>query len=313
MNDKAAVHFSKPHVTATRYERLRLCRKCGAFTALPGDTCSSCGKKTAFMPVAKLGRNAEWIRLAVETSLLLLAVLSAVYLADSGKEKMITAACGAVLLLFSLGLYRFYHPILKMYRLSRAFEKNVAQIAKGLSSDENAAGLDYDAARYKECYEKLREIGHFKLDERIKVNKMVCLGHFVLRKDMDLELESVVPHAYSKLFNLHLWEVSKVNPALIREHTIDYVLRYRWKIDKQEYGPKLLTNVASAALYAKRNLPFCQDLIGDYAAFLPRDRFRRLCQMISGAQGRPYPELVQRVRQIANTHYAGDEEIQRLI
>ncbi|WP_058301496.1 hypothetical protein [Gorillibacterium timonense] len=312
MNDKIAAHFSKPLVTKYRYERLRHCDKCGSFTSLRGPVCSSCKRSGTLKPLARIGAGKARFRTAVEALLLTAAAISAVYLSPNAVQRTATALLGAGLLVGYGLLLRRYSGIFAPYRLHRLLVEKSPQIADGLDADEKAAEADYEADRYRECYEKLREVGVFVLEDRIRYNKIICLGRFVLRKDMDLELESVVPRKYSKLFVHYMWEVSKVNRTLIREKSLDYALRFRSDIEKLSYGTELLTNVASAALRSKTNLSACEYLIGDYAIALPRDRFIRLCGMLSNARWE-YPNLTARVAQIAESRYAHDPEVQALI
>jgi len=311
MNGKLAARFSKPYVTAHRFERLRYCRKCGSVTSLRGAACSSCGRSGTLRPLSRMGAGKARLRVLLEAAILAAAAVAAVYLSPNPLEKAIAAILGAGLLTGCALLLRRYSSTFAPYRLHRLLLDQTEQIARGLDADEKAAEADYDADRYLDCYEKLREIGEFLLTDRIRYNKIICLDHFVLRKDMDLELESVVPHKFSKLFARYLWEVSKVNRALIREKTLDYALRFRGDIERLPYGPELMTNVASAALRSRSNLGACEYLIGDYAVALPRDRFLRLCSLLAASRGE-HPELAARAAAVARSRYAGDEAVQRL-
>ena len=310
MSGKQAVHFSPRLVTAHRYERLRYCRTCGSVTSLRGETCPSCRRTGTLLPLSRMGAGRIRLRRLAEAVVLVLAAVAAVAFAANPLERTVVAVLGAGALSVYFYLLRRYADSFAPYRLHRLLLDETDRIAEGLATDERAAEADYEADRYRECYEKLREIGEFIWTDRIRYNKVICLDRFVLRKDMDLELESVVPQRFNKLFVRYLWEVSKVNRPLIRERTLDYALRFRGDIEKLPYGPEVMTNIASAALRSQANLGACEYLLADYAVALPRDRFLRLCRLLASTRGY-YPTLAARTAEIARTRYAGDKEVER--
>ena len=313
MPAKIAAHFTEPRVTAHAYERLRLCRKCETFTSLRESTCPTCGGKRTLLTIAQMGLIRSRIWLAIELLLLATITVAAAALAQDDLQLYISIFCGAGLVTAHLFLRAKYSTSIKRYRLYRTLMTKSKRIADGLDADEKSAERDYEEGYYKSCYEKLREAGHFLFDDRLRNNKVLCLNRFVLRKDMNLELESIVPRKFSKPFNTYLLEVSKVSPELIREHTLDYVLRYRAEIEKRNHGKELLTNITSAALRRRGNFVFCQYLIADYAEFLPRDRFYRLCVLLTDHSRESYPGLLSRVKEIAILQYPSDAEIINLL
>ncbi|MBC8080023.1 MAG: hypothetical protein H7X86_06745 [Gorillibacterium sp.] len=313
MPTKIAAHFSATRVTKHAFERLRYCRKCESFTSLRQENCPNCKRKRTFQPVSQMGLTRSRLGLAIEIVLLAAITITAAALAQNDAELYASIICGAALVTAHLFLRARYSASIKQYRLYRTLISKIRRIADGLDADEKIAELDYEEGHYKACYEKLRETGHFLFDDRLRNNKVLCLNRFELRKDMNLELETVVPRKFSKPFNTYLLEVSKVSPELIREHTLDYVLRHRAEIEKRNHGKELLTNITSAALRRRSNFVFCQYLIADYAEFLPRDRFYRLCAMLTDHSNESYPGLLSRVKEIAITHYPSDPEIINLL
>ncbi|MEO3945656.1 hypothetical protein [Gorillibacterium sp. CAU 1737] len=309
MSAKIAILIPPPRVTRYRYERLRHCSRCGSFTSLREEVCSACGRKGTLQPLERIGAFRAKGKVGLEALLLVLAAVAAVYLAPNATERTVAAVLGAALLTGYGFLLRRYAASQAPYRLHRVLLDRSEAIGEGLAADERAAETDYEADHYLACYEKLREIGVFLLDDRIRYNKLICLDRFMLRKDMELELETVVPRKYNKLFVRYLWEVSKIDRSLIREKSIDYVLRYRGEIEKMNLGPELLTNIASAALKFRGNLGACEYLISDYAASLPRERFIRLCRLVAES-GSDYPELALRVERIADSRYPHDSGVQ---
>ena len=312
MPDKIAAHFSKPRVTRYVFQRLQCCRKCGTFTALDLSVCPVCGR-SALVPAAEIGRQRQGLLFAVELLLLAAGLVAAAYFAADTLQLVLAIVCGAGLLTAHLFFRKRYAMSAKQNRLHSFLIGRSKAIADGLTADEKSAEADYEAGHYKECYEKLREVGHFLYDDRLRGNKVLCLNHFVLRKDMFLELESLVPRKYSKAFNQYLLEISRVNPELIRKQALHYVLRYRGEIEKTGIGRELLTGVAGAALRRRSNLDICQFLIADYAEFLPRERFRRLCMLLSDPATDSYPALLIRAKEVAVRLYANDAEILTLL
>lgn len=308
MSDKIAAHFSKPRVTRYAIERLSHCRKCGTFTSLDVSSCPACGANR-LVPVTRIGRLHHGLLFAGELLLLAGGIVGAAFLAKDALQLALCIVLGAGLLTAYLFFRKRYAASARQYRLQSLLNSRSKAIAEGLDADERSAEADYEAGRYKECYEKLRDVGHFLYDDRLRGNKVLCLNRFVLRKDMFLELESLVPRKYSKAFNAYLLEVSRVKPELIREQTLHYVLRYRGEIEKTAIGRELLTGAAAAALRRRSNLVFCQFLIADYAEFLPRERFRRLCTLLADPATDNFPALLIRAKEVAVSLYPNDAEI----
>lgn len=308
MPDKIAAHFSKPRVTRYSFQRLSHCRKCGTFTSLDVTSCPACGR-SGLVPVTRIGRLHHGLLFVVELLLLAGGVVGAAFLAKGTLQLALCILLGAGLLTAYLFSRKQYAPSARQYRLRNLLESRSKAIAEGLDADEKSAEADYEDGRYKECYEKLRDVGQFLYDDRLRGNKVLCLNRFVLRKDMFLELESLVPRKYSKAFNTYLLEISRVKPELIREQTMHYVLRYRGEIEKTAIGREVLTAVAAAALRRRSNLVICQFLIADYAEYLPRERFRRLCMLLADPATDSFPALLIRAKEVAVSLYPNDAEI----
>ncbi|TMV45814.1 hypothetical protein FE783_28200 [Paenibacillus mesophilus] len=312
MQTKLAVQFRKNRRTSHAFERLKTCKKCGGYSVLFDNVCKQCGSRDKFIPVTEyasaMNRIMPWAEAFGAIALVLLAVASAGTL-----QHLAAAVIGGAAFLFLFFLLRKrYKPYADTYRLHRLLIDHTPAIWRGLRADLQEAVQDMDAAKPKEAYEKLREIGHFLRGEHVKVRKIDCLGRFFIRKDMELELEEIVPASFRQDFVLYLWEAVKVNKRLVRQSVLDYVVAYRYEIAAMEHGKDILTLVAGAALRMKAYVQRYPHFIVDYLDELPRERFHRLCKLMASTPAADRGRLYERCKELAKTRYGFDPEFQGL-
>lgn len=310
MPTKLAVQFRKSRPTVTAFERLKTCRRCGSYTTLLDDGCRACGAQgkleTVAAYAARRGRPVPWLESLGVIVIAALAVMAA------GDSLQLAAAVlgGAVLLAALLLLHRRYKPFADSRRLHRTLVKHTDAIREGLQSDMEDAAGDLEAGRPKEAYEKLREIGLLLHSERVKSLKIACLSRFYLRKDMELELEQVIPSSFSEPFVLYMWEAVKVNKQLVRDSVLEYVMTYRYHIEALKDGKAIVTAVASAALRMKRYVRKYPHLFVEYIDELPIERFQRLCRLVADTPEEQRTRLYRECRERAETRYAHDPDFQ---
>jgi len=312
MPTKHAVQFRKTPKNIPAFERLRYCKSCKHYSVLWDDSCEHCGKQN-FIPatdhIAALNRK----KVHTETLAIITFFCLCILVARSLLEIIIALA--ASLLISGIYIYLRYKYKTSNSRIwfHKTIKQEVPSIRKDLEFDLELAVKQIDEEQYKVAYEMLREIGYLLLDEKIKHHKLWCLFHFIIRKDMDLELDSLIPKSYDPGFVLYLYEVSKVNKSLIKSSALDYVITYRSQIRSLNQHHEMMTSFAGAALRVKQYVHKYQALIKEYVEYLPKDRLLRLCQLLSNSDPRLWPELYSQTVEIVRVKYSYDPEFAELL
>lgn len=312
MKNKIAAHFRPSRRTSHTYERLKQCKGCGSYSSLWEDTCLYCGAEGKFTPLLPLlqtimKRHAQRDVLIVGTG-----ALAAIVLSKNLMEMLISLLAGIALIVLYLLLRKKYTPYLEKSLLNELLQSENHTIREGLLLDTEDAAADLKAEDYKQAYEKLREIGYLFTGNQVKILKIICLNHFNLRKDMDLELSTLLPEAFDIDFVLYLFEVSKVNPELVKRDAIDYTIRYRTEIEALPGGHIALALVFTAALRVKAYVLQYQDQIADFIEELPRERLIRLCHLVAEGPD-DFPQLYPRLTALLKQKYETDTELQGII
>jgi hypothetical protein len=160
------------------------------------------------------------------------------------------------------------------------------------------------------AYEKLRELSILLRGDRIARQRVALLHGFLLRKDMDLELEQLLLKDFEPLLAEYIGEIAKVRPDLIKDRTLRYVKNYEVEIRNMDNGMTILTGVAGAAVRMKRYALLYSSMIGRYVQDLPKDRFMRLSKLIAANPHEPWNGLDHRVADIREAKYRWDPEVQ---
>lgn len=311
MDNKRAVQFRKQPKSAYQWHRLRYCKSCGSYTILLDDPCKSC-KAQAFITLKEYAAVLNK-RLFHAEAMGFAAFLGVAAVAARTLPQLGIALGGAfILIALYILLRRRFRTLDENFRVQKIAERHAQRILQGLISDADAAGEDMKAERFKEAYEKLREISTLLSSEQIKNLKVMCLNRFIIRKDMDLELETVLPSVYNQEFVAYLFEVSKVNKSLIRKSVLEYILEHRIRIERLPYGKELMVNAAAASLRMKPYISLFHPVLFDYLELLPKERFLRLCKLVSGSPPGPLGKLEQACKGIAKVHYGFDPDVQGL-
>lgn len=306
--NKLAVNLSKFVRSDYAYDRLRYCKSCGSYTCLRLDCCSACGARRTALPLSEyaelLAHRSRRIELFLAVSVVMLAITASATLL----QLILSILLGGVGLYLLARLERKYRPFTESRLLRKLLHKDTSAIYKGLQLDLEAARKDTQQARYKEAYEKLREIGVFLHHDSVKIRKIMCLNHLIIRKDMDLELETLVPLEFDKDFIQYLRQAVLLNKQLVRERVLKYILIYRADIEAMEGGREAIVLVLGAALRMKRYILLCQFILEDYAEELPRERFLRLCKLTASDGTLINSPLYLKCREAARIRYGFDPD-----
>lgn len=291
------------------YNKLKICRSCNHFTVLGEVKCPVCGK-SALQQVEKraastLSRSLWGSRLIV---LLLLAI--GLFMSQSTMQTTLLALGGTSLLALLWTMQRRSTPALLQIELEKLFRKEAYSLIAGLAHDREMAIGVFQSGNKTLAYEMLREIGALVHTDQLRIEQILLLQSFVLRKDMDLMLDPLLMDQFDPDLVEYIGELAKIRRDLLKENTFRYVLLHESHILKMEHGESILVNVASAAVRLKRYTTLYPYLILRYARKLPKDRFLRLYRMLqSNAQASNGP-LYEEVMAIYNEKYTFDQDFQ---
>lgn len=306
--NKIAVQFAKFIPTSLAFERLLVCTSCDTVSSLRNGKCLSCGTERPAIPLRQhagiLAKRARYTRIFLFSAAMMLAACLARTLPELG----LALAGGGVLIYLLHRLDSAFKDTGEQRLLHKFLFRRTGDIVKGLALDLDTYQADIKGGFYKEAYEKLREIGVFLHDDRIKLRKIMCLNHFIIRKDMELELASVVPGHFDKDFIVYLRNAVMVNKQLVRSSVLDYVLAHKREIEALETGKDTIVLVMGAALRMKRYIRQCEQILTEYAAFLPKERFLRLCAMIHNDPDFRHSPLYTKCSETVKVRYGFDPD-----
>lgn len=306
MKKRMGVQFRKSRKTARVFERLLTCKRCRTYHVLWETHCDECGRE--YVPIRHISSVVS--RRHVQTRFLLLGlfICLAVLCAETVAQLAIAFGGGIVLGVLFFLMQKKYGTYEKQDHFRQFLTLELENIRKSLARHLQEIGEDVKAERIKDAYEKTREVGYFIESDTIKIRKIMFLGEFVLRKDMELELETVVPATYDKDFIEYLREVVKVQPALVKKRVLDYVQRYKTQILLHENGEQLIGQVAGAALRMKPYVEQYQDLIIEFIDYLPKDRLLRLARLVQAHRQDGWDRLYDAAKRRIDAHYSVDPE-----
>ncbi|AWV31937.1 hypothetical protein [Paenibacillus odorifer] len=308
MNKKRPVTFRPFKAPRYAYDKLRICRHCGRYTALGEDRCSKCGRAsliTVEQHAASLARRKMHTRLLF----ILLLTLASVYFGNSIQQMILCGAGGLVLAGLLYYTQRKVRQNENLRSLNELLGRGIGIIKEGLEANrqEAVSVLREDDVL---AYEKLRELSILLRGDRIARQRVALLHGFLLRKDMDLELEQLLLKDFEPLLAEYIGEIAKVRPDLIKDRTLRYVKNYEVEIRQMANGLTILTSVAGAAVRMKRYALLYSNMIGRYVQDLPKDRFMRLSKLITANPHEPWNGLDLRVADIREAKYRWDPEVQ---
>ncbi|GEC92994.1 MULTISPECIES: hypothetical protein [Brevibacillus] len=311
MRKRIGVHFRKTRKTTHTYERIQACTRCHTYHVLWETHCETCGR--AYTPIRQVSHAVT--RRYVQTRFLLLGlfVCLAVLSAETLLQLALAGGIGCVLFVLFFVMQKKYGIYERDVQFQHFLTKEQDTLKKSLLRHLEEVGNDVKEGHLKEAYEKTREIGHFIDSDTIKIRKIMFLNHYVLRKDMELELETLIPSMYDKDFMEYVREVIKVQPSLVKKSVLTYVRRYKNQILLLENGDQLIGQVAGAALRMKSYVDEYQDLIIEFIDFLPRERLLRLAKMVQTHKNEGWEQLYHSTKNRVDTHYAFDPDFKGIL
>lgn len=293
-NSKLAVQFRPFIRTEHAFQKLRICKRCGQFTALWEEKCTSCGRDTLVTTEQYANLSARrYFRKDLAVGIVLLA--AAVFFGHPMQQMLLYGVVGALLLLPLVLLQQRIYPHEQRRQLIRLFRGRIAQIQEGLNVNHKNA-VDLRQLSERVSYEMLREIAVLIHNDRIRLQQVALLQSFVLRKDMELTLDPLLIKSFEPLLVRYIGEIARLNRELIKDRTFRYVIFYERRILEMAGGEDILVRVASAAVRKKRYMVTYATFISRYAHKLPKERVQRLYHIIQENPLEPFGNLADEVK-----------------
>lgn len=308
MNKKKPVIFRPFKAPRYAFDKLRICRHCRRYTALSEDRCTTCGK-ASLIAVEQQAKTIAGRKMHTRLLFILLLTLVAVYFGNSIQQMMLSGAGGLLLTGLLYYTQRKVRQNENLRSMNELLGRGIDNIREGLEFNRQEAVSvlrDNDLL----AYEKLRELSILLRGDRIARQRVALLHGFLLRKDMDLELEQLLLKDFEPLLAEYIGEIAKIRPDLIKDRTLRYVKKYEVEFRNMNNGITILTGVAGAAVRMKRYVLLYSGMISRYVQDLPKDRFLRLSKLVSSHPNEPWNGLDQRVADIRETKYRYDPEFQ---
>ncbi|WP_427052159.1 hypothetical protein [Paenibacillus sp. TC-CSREp1] len=301
MSTKKVVSIRPFNRTTYAFEKLHVCKRCGQYTCLWEDHCTSCGRKTLVTIQEKAGSRVKR-RMVRDVLLVMLIGAAAVYFGETLDQSMIAATVTLLLLGGLIFLQQRAFPIEKLRQMKRMLQLNEEGVRQGINRNW---ALVAEARKEDEvlAYEMLREIGSLVNNDRIRLQQVALLQSFVLRSDMDLQLRPLLLQNFERLLAEYIGEVAKLKPELVREDAIRYIATYEVHILQLHNGIQILTAVAAAAVRKSKYIELFPSLITRYARFMPKDRFMRLYHTIERYPSKARGGLAESVGRVYNEKY----------
>lgn len=313
MKTKTGVQFRKTIKTTHAFERLKYCPKCRSYSVLWDTECPFCEKTVTLLPIRAV--SAATTRRNVQISFLwigLFVCLAAIF-ADTTTNLILACSGGVVFFVLFWLMQKRYGSYEQNVHFEQFINTEQENIKNALYQHLEDIDADVKAKKYKDAYEKIREVGYFIDSDLVKILKVKYLNHFVLRKDMELELDTLIPSDYNHHFIAYLHEVLKVQPWLVKQAVLDYVISNKSYILQESNGTQILGQVAGASLRVRAHVEHYQDFIIEFIEYLPKERLIRLSKMVSAHQDGQWAKLYEATKKQVDQHYSFDPELKGLL
>lgn len=282
MTEKLVVQFEQLSIYDSRLDYLVYCRNCNTYHLNDQKPCIKCDKNDLDISLECLAiKTVERHFLNGLGMLLILYVLMFIVSMSWGAIFLGTVYTMVCIVLYGM-VYLKYKATYYKKELEKHIHENSDKIQQDLQKQWEACKEQISSGEYLEAYEKLRYLSQIIDNEEIRVYKLVCLSHFYLRKDLPLELKTVLLKECNMLLIRYIHEVAKLKKELIDEETINYILHYKKQVLTEEKGEEIVASVLGGALRSKLLLNKFALALRDYLPHLPKERLLRLKRIQDG-------------------------------
>ncbi|MEH7106787.1 hypothetical protein [Bacillus sp. JJ1764] len=305
---KKAFQFSKRYRTTFHFQKLKMCKKCNRYSVLNEESCPKCG--TPFIGIEILTKKIVKNRLLNEILWILIFVCIGIIASPTVQTLYYTLISGSTFCMGYIVLTLSFFKTEYVTELKKLLRVDLRKIKAGLHYDSELAKEDTKAGRLVSAYEKLREIGEFIHADQVKIRRIMILNDIILRTDMDLELESLIPSRYDKDFVNYALEILKLKRNLFTKKCIAYFVTHRLEIIR-DFGVTPLIAAAGTALRMKLYILEFSGFIEDFLEYLPKDRILRLCQMMYANPDVNWGSLGEKTQRLVAVKYHYDPDFKR--
>ncbi|MDF2855934.1 MAG: hypothetical protein K0Q87_1785 [Neobacillus sp.] len=307
---KHAIHLPLIKRTKYRFQKLKMCKKCQCYSVLKGKNCPECG--TVFKGVEGIAKAYVWKQLYSETLWILLFVCLGGIFAPTIGARYYTLITGVSFTLGYVILTFIFFKGESFYQLRKLIFTDILKIKTGIQHDSNQAREDIKENNVSAAYDKLLEIGELIYNDQLKIRTVIALNKIALRKDMNLELEHLLPSSYDKEFVKYALEVGKINRQLIKKSCIAYFIKYKMEII-HDFGVDTLMSIAGTALRMKLYIHEFSEFIQENIDYFPKERILRLCSIIHSHPEENWGGLAEITQQHVLIKYSYDPDFKPYI
>ena len=307
---KQAVQFSKKERTNYRFEKLKMCKKCKRYSVLNDENCPECG--STLVGLESLVQSIYKKRVFAEVIKIVILVCIGIVAAPTVTTRYISLIIGILFLISYVIITLIYRKSEYFNQLKKLLRVELRKIHAGIQFDSNLAKEDVKQGKLVSAYEKLREIGDFIYSDQVKLRRVRILNAVFLRRDMELELESLIPSSYDKEFVKYALEVLKINRTLFTKKCIAYFFKHRAEIGR-DFGMDSLISVAGTALRMKLYILEFSQFIEEFLEYFPKDRFLRLCNIIHSNPEVEWGSLKEQTQRLVARKYHYDPDFKQFV
>jgi hypothetical protein len=297
--------FAIPETAASQ---LHVCKNCGIYTLLPEEYCTHCSNVKGYYPMDQF--IAKKFRLRSQSNFFLL--ISLLFIGLIFTFDLVAFTLLGLVGLITISAFSFLQfknrSSEKKHILLSQITSDKDKIIKGLEMNKEYVEKKIEDGHFLEAYEILRTITLFWNDDSIKDLKLKCLNHFVIRKDMPLEMDSIIPDSFSDEFILYLESAVKVQRNLVNRNVIEYVMNYEEEI-KESSSNELFVLVAGAALRMKQYFIAYESFIMNNVEDMSKERIIRLKRLLESIDTHDVQPSKDRVEELIRTKYYSDPEV----
>jgi hypothetical protein len=307
---KQAIQLTKKERTKYRFQKLKMCKKCNRYSVLKDDNCPACG--SPFVGIDRLVKSIFRNRLFTEAIRILILVCLGIIVAPTVKTLYFSFIIGIFFVISYILLTFIYIRSEYFNQLKKLLRADFRKIYAGIQFDSELAVEDVRKGRLAHADEKLREIGDFIYTDWLKIRRVMVLNDIALRRDMELELETLIPSSYDKEFVKYALEVLKINRTLFTKKCIAYFIKHREAI-VSDFGMDPLITVAGSALRMKLYILEFSEFIEEFLEYLPKDRLLRLCSMIYSNPEVEWGSLGEKTKRLVSVKYHYDPDFKQFV
>jgi hypothetical protein len=307
---KQAIQLSKKKRTKYRFQKLKMCKKCNRYSVLKDENCPECG--STFVGIESLVKSIFKNRLFTEAMRILILVCIGIVAAPTVKTLYISLITGIIFVISYITLTFTFMKSENFIVLKKLLRADFRKIQAGIQFDIDQAKEDVKAEKLAPAYDKLREIGDFIYSDQVKIRQVMVLNDILLRRDMELELEPLIPSSYDKDFVKYALEVLKINRTLFTKKSIAYFIKYRDAVVR-DFGMDSLIAVAATALRMKLYILEFSEFIEEFLEYFPKDRFLRLCNILYLNPDADWGSLEEKTKRMVAIKYHYDPDFKRFV